>query len=145
MLRASIEFSGADAELNGISDGAKAGDAGIQHGELLTAFADAAVQGDPAELGTARDALRDAAGSEAVVDAAAVVGNFERMVRIADGTGIPLDGIVGAMSGDFLEELGIDAYQSRRMAGSAGLAAVMGPVIRGVARVGLRFAGRRAR
>ena len=145
MLRASIEFSGADAELNGISDGAKAGDAGIQHGELLTAFADAAVQGDPAELGTARDALRDAAGSEAVVDAAAVVGNFERMVRIADGTGIPLDGIVGAMSGDFREELGIDAYQSRRMAGSAGLAAVMGPVIRGVARVGLRFAGRRAR
>jgi hypothetical protein len=87
MLRASIEYSGKQADLGGISEGAKAGDAGIEHGERLTAFADAAVKGDPAELATARDALRNAAGSEVVVDAAGVVANFERMVRIADGTG----------------------------------------------------------
>ena len=40
MLRASIEYSGADGGLDGISEGAKAGDAGIAHGELLTAFAE---------------------------------------------------------------------------------------------------------
>jgi hypothetical protein len=144
MLRASIEYSGTDAQLSGIGEGAKAGDAGIEHGERLTAFADAAVQGDPAELGTARDALRDAAGFEAVVDAAAVIGNFERMVRIADGTGIPLDGIVGALSGDIRAELGLEAYESRRLTQGA-LAKAVGPALRGAAKVALRLAGRRAR
>ena len=115
MLRASIEYSGADAELSGIADGAKVGDAGIEHGERLTAFADAAVQGDAAQLATARDALRAAAGSDVVVDAAAVIGNFERMVRIADGTGIPLDGIADAMTSDFRAELGLDDLVSRRL------------------------------
>jgi len=145
MLRASIEYSGADADLKGISEGAKAGDAGIAHGELLTTFADAAVKGDAAELATARDALRQAAGSEVLVDAAGVVGNFERMVRIADGTGIPLDGIVTALSGDFREELGFEGFQSRRVLGSSALTNVFGPALRGVARVALRVAGWRAR
>ena len=45
----------------------------------------------------------------ALVDAAAVVGNFERMVRIADGTGIPLDKPVAMVSADMREELGLDA------------------------------------
>lgn len=145
MLRASIEYQGTNADLNGISEGSKAGDAGIEHGERLTAFVDAAVDGDDAELATARDALREAAGSEVVVDAAAVIGNFERMVRIADGTGIPLDGVVGALSTDLREELGIDDFTSRRLAGSGALARLFGPALRGIAGTGLRFAGRRAR
>ena len=145
MLRASIEYSGADAELSGISEGAKAGDAGIEQGERLTTFADAAVKGDAAELATARDALREAAGSAVLVDAAAVVGNFERMVRIADGTGIPLDRVIDAMSGDFREELGLDGFQSRRLPGSGALARAFAPALRSVAGVALRLAGRRAR
>lgn len=144
MLRASIEYSGAEADLKGISEGAKAGDMGIEHGERLTAFADAAVGGNPAELASARDALRDAAGSAAVVDAAGVIGNFERMVRIADGAGIPLDGIVSALSGDIRGELGIDDFQSRRLNEGA-LARTFGPVFRGVANTALRIAGRRTR
>lgn len=144
MLRASIEYSGAEAELSGIAEGAKVGDAGIEHGERLTAFADAAVQGDTAELATARDALRAAAGSEVVVDAAAVVGNFERMVRIADGAGIPLDGVVDALTSGFREELGLDAYQSRRL-NSGRIAQALAPAFRGVASAALRFAGRRRR
>jgi hypothetical protein len=145
MLRASIEYSGADANLEGISKGAKAGDAGITHGERLTTFADAAVGADPAQLATARDALRDAAGSAALVDAAAVVGNFERMVRIADGSGIPLDGVVTALSSDFREDLGIDAFDSRRVTGAAGFSSVTGPIMRGVTKLGLRVAGWRSR
>jgi hypothetical protein len=145
MLRASIEYSGSEADLQGISEGAKAGDSGIEHGERITAFVDAAVRGDPAELATARDALRDAAGSAALVDVAAVVGNFERMVRIADGTGIPLDGMVTALSGDIREDLGLESYQSRRLTRSSGAAKLFGPALRGVAGVVLRIAGRRAR
>jgi hypothetical protein len=145
MLRASIEYAGSEAELSGISEGAKAGDAGIEHGEKLTAFADAAVRGDAAQLATARDALREAAGPAALVDAAAVVGNFERMVRIADGTGIPLDGIVDALSGDFREELRLEEFRSRRLRPAGRVVRALRPALRGVARSAFRWAGRRRR
>ena len=129
--------------MSGISDGSKAGDAGIEHGERLTAFADAAVSGDPAALDAARDALRDAAGSAALVDAACVIGNFQRMVRIADGTGIPLDAVVEVLSDDFRDELGIEDYQSRRTTKSGFLRRTFGPAFRTALRTGLRVAGRR--
>jgi len=143
MLRASIELSGSEAGLAGVVDGARAGDAGIAHGARLTAFADAAVAGDPAELAAARDALRADAGAAALVDAAAVVGNFERMVRIADGTGISLDRMVETMSGDLREELGLHAYPSARLRPSGLLARALRPVAAGVARAALRLGARR--
>ena len=145
MLRASIEYSGRDAQLLGISEGEKAGDAGIAHGERLTTFASAAVAGDVAELATARAALRDAAGSGALVDAAAVVGNFQRMVRIADGAGIPLDGVTLALTSGLREDLGVEEYSSRRLGGSGGIVRVIGPALRRLASLGLRVAGRRSR
>jgi len=49
-------------------------------------------------------------GDAALVDAAAVVGNFERMVRIADGSGIPLDEPMAMITADLREELRIDDY-----------------------------------
>ena len=145
MLRASIEYSGKEAKLNGISEGAKAGDAGIEHGERLAIFAEAAVTGDRAELDAARNALRDAAGSAVVVDAAGVIGNFERMVRISDGAGIPLDNFMSGISGDIRQDLGLDEFQSRRVTGSGGSAKMFGRALRGVAYFALRFAGWRAR
>jgi hypothetical protein len=145
MLRASIEYSGSGGQLGGITEGSKAGDAGIEHGERLTAFADAAVSGDPAALATARDALREAAGSAVVVDAAGVIGNFQRMVRIADGSGIPLDTMVDTMSSDIREDLGLEGFESRRLAEQGALAKLFAPVARGAAMLGLRIAGRRGR
>jgi hypothetical protein len=68
------------------------------------------VHGDGEALRAARERVCDELGAEALVDAAAVIGNFERMVRIADGTGIPLDEPVAMVSADMREELGIDAY-----------------------------------
>jgi hypothetical protein len=87
MLRASIEYHGTDGDLRAVTQGSKIGDSGIAHGETLVTFAEAAVTGDSAQLATARDAVRAAIGSDGLVDAAAVIGNFQRMVRIADGTG----------------------------------------------------------
>ncbi|MBW2294789.1 MAG: hypothetical protein JRG94_21125 [Deltaproteobacteria bacterium] len=146
MLRASIEYLGGEGDLRAITEGAKAADSGVAHGEELTAFAEAAVRGDPAELATARDSLRDVAGSAALVDAAGVVGNFQRMVRIADGAGISLDTSVGMMSEDFREELGLDQFESAgRSKGLSALTRALAPVLRGAARLGLRTIGRRAR
>ena len=64
--------------------------AGVRGSAELTAFAEATVAGDPGAIASARAAVRTALGDEATVDAAAVIGNFQRMVRIADGCGIPL-------------------------------------------------------
>lgn len=47
-----------------------------------------------------------------MVDAAGVIANFQRMVRIADGTGIPLDEPVAMLTTDIREELGLNHYGS---------------------------------
>ena len=58
----------------------------------------------------------------ALVDAAAVIGNFQRMVRIADGTGIPLDKPVAMISADVRDELKLNEF------GSADLTPAPGPI-----------------
>jgi hypothetical protein len=68
------------------------------------------VGGDDAALAEARELLRAAAGPAALVDAAAVTSNFERMVRIADATGVPLDAPVAMLTADVRRELGIDRF-----------------------------------
>jgi hypothetical protein len=145
MLRASIEYHGRDGDLRAVTEGAKIGDAGIPHGELLTTFAEAAVVGDAAQLATARDALRAAAGSAAVVDAAAVIGNFQRMVRIADGTGIPVDTVVRTLSEDFRHEIGLEEYVTKRGDDLGPVARMFAPVARAAMKKFLRVAGNRSR
>ncbi|MBM4382833.1 MAG: hypothetical protein FJ091_05635 [Deltaproteobacteria bacterium] len=112
MLRASVEANRGEVDLRAISEGAKDDSVGVAQAAELTAFAEAALRGDAAALASARDALRAKAGSALVVDAAGVIGNFERMTRIADGTGIPLDPAPMLASSDFRAALGLDAYAS---------------------------------
>ncbi len=47
-----------------------------------------------------------------MIDAAAVIGNFERMTRIADGTGIPLDDMMAALTVDIRAELDLNSFSS---------------------------------
>jgi hypothetical protein len=108
LLRVSSETQGADVDLHAVTESAAA--SGVPHGAELTAFAEASVRGDAEAVAVARAALSEVMGPAAVVDAAGVVGNFQRMVRIADGTGIPLDKPVAVFSADLRDELGIDAF-----------------------------------
>lgn len=85
---------------------------GVPHEEELLAFAESIVEGEAAAITPAREALQQAMGPAAVVDAAGVAANFQRMVRIADGTGIPLDTPVKLVSADLRDELGIDRFGS---------------------------------
>ena len=57
----------------------------------LTAFVRAVVGLDEEATGEARAALVTAAGPELLVEAAAVLANFEMMTRVADGTGARFD------------------------------------------------------
>ena len=88
MLRASVKEHDEAIDLRVVMDGVYHGD--IEHGELLVDMAEVVVGADDATIKNARDALLAAMGVEAMVDAAGVASNFERMVRIADATGITL-------------------------------------------------------
>ena len=79
--------------------------------DVLIRFAEAAVRRDD-QLPRAREAVAERLGDAALVDTAAIVGNFERMVRIADGTGIPLDAPVALISADLQDSLGVRAFGS---------------------------------
>ena len=84
---------------------------GVPFAEVLLAYADAAVRRD-ADLAERRAELAAALGPDAVVDAAATVANYQRMVRIADGCGIPLDQFTHNASAPWREELGVNDYHS---------------------------------
>ena len=142
MLRASIEYHGEEGDLRAVTEGAKAGDGGVAQGALLSGFAEAAVAGDRAALTMAREDVRAGMGSAALVDAAGVIANFQRMVRIADGAGIELDAVMVGASDDFREELGIEDFVSRRKPQQGLAGRWLAPVLRQVAKLGLRRAGR---
>jgi len=111
LLRVSGKNSGEDFDVSGIvaSDGPEAG---VANEELLRNFTEAAVRMDEPALAVARDALELELGAEALVDAAAVIGNFQRMNRIADGCGIALGDTFAALIVDLRQELDIEGFMS---------------------------------
>jgi len=88
------------------------GHSGVAHDELLTALVDAALGDDDAALRTARQRLVETLGYDALVETAATIGTFQQMTRIADGTGIPLDGPLDMATQDLREEIGATRFGS---------------------------------
>ncbi len=110
MLRASATATGTSVDLTAIVDDG-AGDGGVPHGGLLTAFAEAALGDDESLLNDARQRVRDALGDAGLVDAAAVIANYSALDRVADATGIPLEPAKESGTADLRAELGIDAWR----------------------------------
>lgn len=81
----------------------------MPNGEELRAFAVAVATGDEA-VADRRAELLSAVGDHVFVEAAAVTAAFHGYVRVADGTGIPVDDLVIATSGDLRDELGVDDF-----------------------------------
>ena len=121
MLRASVEAEQGEVDLRAITDGARDDSVGVAHAAELTSFAEACVRNDASALVTARDALRAKAGAAALVDAAGVIANFERMTRIADATGIPLDAPSALASSDFRGRLKLERFASAQNTPRAGI------------------------
>ena len=105
-------MTGNTVDARTVVDPRSADGSGVAHADTLLAFADAMVGRDDAALAGARTAVIEQLGPEQLVDAAAVASNFERMVRIADATGIPLDAPLDAISVGLRAEIGIDAFGS---------------------------------
>jgi hypothetical protein len=97
MLRVSAQKTGTEVDVRGIDGDPEAADTGIEHGRELTAFAEAFAARDEAGLARARDILQTCGGNSVVVDAAGAAANFQRVVRIADATGIPIDNPVNPL------------------------------------------------
>jgi hypothetical protein len=145
MLRASIETAGGEVDLSGLADGSTAAGSPVRGAAALVAFVEAVLSSGAQQVAKARERVREELGSAAVVDAAAVIGNFERMVRIADGTGIPLDTPINVATESIQVELGIDQFDSAsRTASVKGWQRALGRVIEPVLTFGLRRSRRRA-
>ena len=67
--------------------------------------------GDDADRALARGAVRQAVGDAAFVDVCATVASFNAVVRIADGTGIPLEAAKAERTRDIRAALAIDAFR----------------------------------
>ena len=117
MLRESVDLTGGSIDFDGLTDPSCTEIKGVPNSRELLQFSNACMGVDGADLETARQALVDAMGSAAMIGAAGVVSNFQRMVRVADSTGIPADGAMQAMSEDLREQLGINEYVSAANSG----------------------------
>jgi hypothetical protein len=87
---------------------------GVAHGTLLLALAEAVLSGDETGKAAARHELRQALGDAAFVDTCAVIASFNAVVKIADGTGIPLEDYKEKNTRDIRARLSIDALSNLR-------------------------------
>ncbi len=107
----SSQTTGDDVDLGTVNGGVET-DGGVEHGARLVAFTEAVMGDDETRLAEERAALRALLTPAAFVDAAAVIGAFNVVDRIANATGIPLDAGMAAMSGEVREELELPRFLS---------------------------------
>jgi hypothetical protein len=110
MLSWSMREKGEKLDFGSVLSDADNIDDRVPHGKTLARFAEAVLQGSDDELAQARDATIAAVGNDGFVDAAGVVGTFERMTRLADCTGVPLDDLILDGSEDIREGLGVNDF-----------------------------------
>jgi len=112
MLRVSAMTTESEINLQGVNGDAHAAATGIEFGAELMSFAESVAGRDPTALLERRQALLDAAGPAVLVDAAGVAANFQRMVRIADSIGIPVDDMTTDIGQQVRQELDLERFAS---------------------------------
>jgi hypothetical protein len=114
LLRASSTALGAPVDLGPALERG----AGVPHGAILLEFATAAHRDLPS-LAAARSAVLEAMGSAGLVEACLTVSAFNGLTRVADATGIALDGGTMAATTDVRAELGLNDMAGARSTGAA--------------------------
>ena len=108
MLRESAQTFGYELDLTAVRNPERV--SGVPSGREILQFVDAALTGSE-KLSPAQSALISSLGPEALVDAAAVIGNFEMMNRVADGTGIPVAPAAKKRERDLISLLEIEGFE----------------------------------
>jgi hypothetical protein len=124
MLSWSGHENGSPVDLTAVRRGARGPDGagvGVDAGVELLAFADAATSAHAstdvdgsATVDAARAALAARLGVPSMLDAAAVIANFEMMTRLADGTGARMTEEQLAERRTVSDALGVSDLTSRR-------------------------------
>ena len=81
---------------------------GIPHASELIAFGEAMLGRDEAKREAARERIYREMGAAALVDAAAIVASFNAVVKLADGSGIPLEDFKAQATQDLRDDLGLE-------------------------------------
>lgn len=84
----------------------------VAHGQILIDLVEAVHGGGDAAMAAARRAVRESLGDAAFVDACATIASFSAVVKIADGTGIPLEDYKEEATRELRQELSINSLQS---------------------------------
>ncbi len=116
LLRASSDAVGAEVDLSAAVE--DAADGGVEHGAILTVFAEAVVRATD-ELDDARARALETLGPAKFVEAAATVGIFNGLVRVADSTGIPSDPMTLERTADVRGDLGFNDWSGAKTSGVA--------------------------
>lgn len=112
-LRVSAQYNATEVDLQAVNGDVDAAAVGIEFGPELMRFAESVASRDDA-LERHRRELLEAAGLAVLVDAAGVAANFQRMTRIADSIGIPVDNMSAELGQEVRRELGIERFASAR-------------------------------
>ena len=119
MLRVSMQQTERDIDIK-VINGELDGFTEVPYANELSAFAEAVASFDRQLLAKARESLLDVAGEAVLVDAAGVAANFQRMVRIADSMGIPVDQLTeNKMSDQIRNELDLYRFKSAENSSSS--------------------------
>ena len=119
MLRVSSSQTGTGIDL-AMVNGEDVGEVELPLARELASFAEAVASRDETALAGARERLRGAGGSAVLVDAAGVAANFQRMVRIADSTGIPVDRLDDELGNSVRAELDLYRFESAKNSVASG-------------------------
>jgi len=112
MLRASALTTQTNIDIQCINGDVDSAEKNILYGPLLLAYAESIANRIKPAITATREALDRAAGSQVVVEAAAVAANFQRMVRIADSIGIPVDNMNTELGQGVRAELALENFAS---------------------------------
>ena len=106
MLRASAAANGYDQlDLRALADSSI--DSGLPGSIAMLRLVDAAIANDEPGAATARADIDRELGPAETTEVAAVIGNFEMMNRIADGTGTPMSARAREYLATELETIGL--------------------------------------
>ena len=109
MLRESAKATNTEIDLKALtSDGLV--DSGVANGGLLANFTQAVLGNDETRLVVARRRLENELGDGGLVDASAVIANYNALDRVADATGIPLEAAKEANAAELRTVLGINDF-----------------------------------
>jgi hypothetical protein len=108
MLSWSSEINQLPVDIRAVTDGTV--DPLLPGGVGLLRLVDAVLARSTADIEAAGDAVGAVLGEAGLVDAAAVIGNFQMMNRVADGTGMPTGRGSRIRNAALIELLGLDRF-----------------------------------